>query len=71
MAEDDPAMILVRRAKEEEVWGILPERIFGRGVKSPCDAEPWFLSSINVIVSLAHLYRIPCLLLIRDPWSLW
>jgi sulfopyruvate decarboxylase subunit alpha len=65
LAEDDPEMILVRLAKEEEGIGISTGAHFG-GAKS-----------INGIVSLALLYKIPLLMLIsdrgylgeRDPWQ--
>src|ERR1700753_3762392 len=61
MAEDDPQMILVRLAKEEEGVGISAGAHFA-GVKS---------------AMLAQIYRIPLLMLIsyrghfgeRDPWQ--
>src|SRR5512140_681223 len=77
MAEDDPKMILVRLAKEEEGVGISAGAHFA-GVKSAMLMQNHgFLASINGIVSLAHLYRIPLLMLIshrgtfgeRDPWQ--
>lgn len=77
MAEDDPEMTLVRLAKEEEGVGISAGAHFA-GVKSAMLMQNHgFLASINGIVSLAQLYRIPLLMLIsyrghfgeRDPWQ--
>src|SRR6201997_5606587 len=77
MAEDDPKMILVRLAKEEEGVGISAGAHFA-GVKSALLMQNHgFLAAINGIVSFAHLYRIPLLMLIsqrgtfgeRDPWQ--
>ena len=77
MAEDDPGMILVRLAKEEEGVGISAGAHFA-GVKSAMLMQNHgFLASINGIVSFAQLYRIPLLMLIsyrghfgeRDPWQ--
>ncbi len=77
MAEDDPAMTLVRLAKEEEAVGLSAGAHLA-GVKSAMLMQNHgFLASINGIVSLAHLYRIPLLMLIsfrgefgeRDPWQ--
>jgi sulfopyruvate decarboxylase subunit alpha len=77
MAEDDPAMILVRLAKEEEGVGISAGAYFA-GVKSAMLMQNHgFLASVNGIVSFAQLYRIPLLMLIsyrghfgeRDPWQ--
>jgi sulfopyruvate decarboxylase subunit alpha len=77
MAEDDPEMILVRLAKEEEGVGISAGAHFA-GVKSAMLMQNHgFLASINGIVSFAQLYRIPLLMLIsyrghfgeRDPWQ--
>src|ERR1035438_7721433 len=75
LADDDPEMILVRLAKEEEGVGISAGAHFA-GVKSAMLMQNHgFLASINGIVSLAHLYKIPLLMLIsyrgtfgeRDP----
>src|SRR6266700_5007831 len=64
MAEDDPAMILVRLAKEEEGVGLSAGAHFA-GVKSAMLMQNHgFLASINGIVSFAHLYKIPLLMLI-------
>ncbi len=77
MADEDPAVHLVRLAKEEEGVGISAGAHLA-GVKSVMLMQNHgFLASINGIVSLAHLYRIPLLMLIsyrgefgeRDPWQ--
>ena len=77
MADEDPGMTLVRLAKEEEAVGISAGAYFA-GVKSAMLMQNHgFLASINGIVSFAHLYRIPLLMLIgyrgsfgeRDPWQ--
>src|SRR2546423_3880789 len=77
IAEDDPEMILVRLAKEEEGVGVSAGAHFA-GVKSAMLMQNHgFLASVNGIVSLAQLYRIPLLMVIsyrghfgeRDPWQ--
>jgi sulfopyruvate decarboxylase subunit alpha len=77
MADDDPEMILVRLAKEEEGVGVSAGAHFA-GVKSALLMQNHgFLASINGIVSFAHLYKIPLLMVIsyrgsfgeRDPWQ--
>src|SRR3954453_3712021 len=77
MAEDDPDMMKVRLAKEEEGVGISAGAHFA-GVKSAMLMQNHgFLASVNGIVSFAHLYKIPLLMLIsyrgslgeRDPWQ--
>lgn len=77
LAEDDPDMILVRLAKEEEGVGISAGAYLA-GVKSAMLMQNHgLLASINGIVSCAQLYRIPLLMLIsyrgefgeRDPWQ--
>src|SRR5476649_2753733 len=77
MAEEDPEMILVRLAKEEEGVGISAGAHLA-GVKSAMLMQNHgFLASVNGIVSCAQLYRIPLLMLIsargefgeRDPWQ--
>ena len=77
LAEDDPEMILVRLAKEEEGVGISAGAHLA-GLKSAMLMQNHgFLASINGIVSCAQLYRIPLLMLIsyrgefgeRDPWQ--
>lgn len=76
-AEDDQDSTLVRLAKEEEGVGISAGCHLA-GVKSVMLMQNHgFLASINGIVSLAHLYKIPLLMLIsyrgefgeRDPWQ--
>ncbi|HLI51510.1 MAG TPA: thiamine pyrophosphate-binding protein [Thermomicrobiaceae bacterium] len=78
MAEDDPEMTLVRLAKEEEGVGI-SAGVHLAGVKSAMLMQNHgLLASVNGIVSLAHLYKIPLLMLIsyrgefgeRDPWQI-
>src|SRR5229473_882597 len=77
IAEDDPQMTLVRLAKEEEGVGLSAGAHFA-GVKSAMLMQNHgYLASINGIVSFAHLYKIPLLMLIsyrgtfgeRDPWQ--
>ncbi len=77
MADEDPDVHMVRLAKEEEAVGISAGAHLA-GVKSAMLMQNHgFLASINGIVSLAHLYRIPLLMLVsyrgefgeRDPWQ--
>ncbi len=77
LADEDPEMILVRLAKEEEGVGLSAGAHFA-GVKSAMLMQNHgFLAAINGIVSFAHLYKIPLLMLIsyrgtfgeRDPWQ--
>ena len=77
MAEEDPKMTLVRLAKEEEAVGISAGAHFA-GVKSALLMQNHgFLAAVNGIVSFAHLYKIPLLMLIsyrgsfgeKDPWQ--
>src|SRR5919201_4579652 len=69
LADDDPDMILVRLAKEEEGVGISAGAHLA-GVKSAMLMQNHgFLASINGIVSLAHLYKIPLLMLISQRGS--
>src|SRR5579871_1666756 len=77
MAEDDPKMILVRLAKEEEGVGISAGAHFAGVHSAMLMQNHGFLASVNGIVSFAQLYRIPLLMLIsyrgefgeRDPWQ--
>ena len=78
MAEEDREMILVRLAKEEEGVGISAGAHFA-GVKSAMLMQNHgFLAAVNGIVSFAHLYKIPLLMLVsyrgsfgeRDPWQI-
>src|SRR5438132_12992220 len=77
LAEEDPEMVLVRLAKEEEGVGVSAGAHLA-GVKSAMLMQNHgFLASINGIVSCAQLYHIPLLMLIsyrgdfgeRDPWQ--
>ena len=77
MAEDDSEVTLVRLNKEEEGVGISAGAHFARRKSAMLMQNHGFLSSVNGIVSLAQLYRIPLLMLItfrgemgeRDPWQ--
>ena len=77
MAEEDPAMTLVRLAKEEEGVGISMGAHLAGSKSAMLMQNHGFLASINGIVSGAQLYRIPLLMLIshrghmgeRDPWQ--
>ncbi len=77
MADDDPEMMLVRIAKEEEAVGISAGAHLA-GVNSALLMQNHgFLAAINPLVSLALLYKIPLLMLIsyrghmgeKDPWQ--
>src|SRR5215218_7395055 len=77
LADDDPEMTLVRLAKEEEGVGVSAGAHFA-GVKSAMLMQNHgFLASINGIVSLAQLYKLPLLMLVShrgdlgelDPWQ--
>jgi sulfopyruvate decarboxylase subunit alpha len=77
MADEDPEMILVRLAKEEEGVGIAAGAHFG-GVRSAMLMQNHgFLQSVNGIVGVCLLYKIPLLMLVtdrggfgeRDPWQ--
>jgi sulfopyruvate decarboxylase subunit alpha len=77
LAEDDPDMILVRLAKEEEGVGISMGAYLAGTRSAMLMQNHGFLAAINGIVSGAQLYRIPLLMLIshrgefgeRDPWQ--
>jgi sulfopyruvate decarboxylase subunit alpha len=64
LAEDDPEMTLVEVAKEEEAIGIAAGAYFAGKPNALLMQNHGFLASINGIVSLALLYRIPLLMLI-------
>ena len=77
MAEDDPDVQLIRLAKEEEGVGISAGAHLA-GVRSAMLMQNHgFLASINGIVGLAHLYKIPLLMIVSyrgefgepDPWQ--
>lgn len=77
MADDDPDMILVRIAKEEEAIGISAGAHLAGVSSALLMQNHGFLAAINPIVSLALLYKIPLLMLIsyrghmgeKDPWQ--
>jgi len=77
MAEEDREMILVRLAKEEEGVGIAAGAHFAGVDSALLMQNHGFLQAVNGIVSFAHLYKIPLLMLIsyrgtlgeRDPWQ--
>ena len=77
LAEDDPAMTLVRLAKEEEGVGISTGVHLAGKRSALLMQNHGMLQSINGIVSCAQLYKIPLLMLIsdrghlgeRDPWQ--
>ena len=64
LAEDDPDMTLVEVAKEEEAIGIAAGAYFAGAPNALLMQNHGFLASINGIVSLAMLYRIPLVMLI-------
>ena len=77
MADDDPDVTLVRLNKEEEGVGLSTGAYFAGQKSAMLMQNHGFLASINGIVSLAQLYRIPLLMLISfrggmgepDPWQ--
>jgi len=77
MADEDPAMRLIRLAKEEEGVGVSAGAFFAGTKSAMLMQNHGFLAAINGIVSFAHLYKIPLLMLIsyrgtfgeRDPWQ--
>ena len=77
MAEEDPAMTLVRLAKEEEGVGISAGAHLAGVNSAMLMQNHGLLAAVNPIVSLALLYKIPLLMLIsyrghmgeRDPWK--
>jgi sulfopyruvate decarboxylase subunit alpha len=77
MAEDDPAMTLVRLAKEEEGVGVSMGAHLAGARSALLMQNHGFLQAVNGIVSGAMLYKIPLLLVIsdrghlgeRDPWQ--
>ena len=64
LAEEDPEMCLVEVAKEEEAIGIAAGAYFAGTPNALLMQNHGFLASINGIVSLALLYRVPLLMLI-------
>lgn len=77
MADDDPDVTLVRLAKEEEGVGIAAGAHLAGARSALLMQNHGFLQSVNGIVSVAQLYKIPLLMLIsdrghlgeRDPWQ--
>jgi sulfopyruvate decarboxylase subunit alpha len=77
MAEDDPSMILVRLAKEEEAAGVSMGAYFAGVSSAALMQNHGFLAAVNGIVSGLMLYKVPFLMLIsdrghlgeRDPWQ--
>ena len=71
LAEDDAEMTLVEVAKEEEAIGIAAGAYFAGKPNALLMQNHGFLASINGIVSLAMLYRVPLTMLIalRGHWG--
>ena len=77
LAEEDPAMTLVRLAKEEEGVGVSAGAHFAGCKSAMLMQNHGCLASVNGIVSLAQLYKVPLLMLIShrgdlgelDPWQ--
>jgi sulfopyruvate decarboxylase subunit alpha len=71
LADDDPEMRLVEVAKEEEAIGIAAGAYFAGAKNALLMQNHGFLASINGLVSLALLYRIPLVMLIahRGHWG--
>src|SRR2546430_1986911 len=77
MADEDPAMSLVRIAREEEAIGISAGAHLAGVHSALLMQNHGFLAAINPIVSLALLYKIPLFMLIsyrghmgeKDPWQ--
>ena len=71
LADDDPEMALVEVAKEEEAIGIAAGAYLAGTRDILLMQNHGFLASINGIVSLALLYRIPLVMLIamRGHWG--
>ncbi len=71
LAADDPEMTLVEVAREEEAVGIAAGAYFGGRPNALLMQNHGFLASINGVVSLAMLYRVPLVMLIahRGHWG--
>ncbi len=71
LADDDPEMRLVEVAREEEAVGIAAGAYLAGCQNALLMQNHGFLGSINGIVSLAMLYRIPLVMLIahRGHWG--
>jgi sulfopyruvate decarboxylase subunit alpha len=66
LADDDPGMILVRLAKEEEGVGVSAGAHLAGRRSAMLMQNHGLLQSVNGIVSLALLYKIPLLMLVSD-----
>jgi sulfopyruvate decarboxylase subunit alpha len=66
LAEEDPGMILVRLAKEEEGVGVSAGAHLAGRRSAMLMQNHGLLQAVNGIVSLAQLYKIPLLMLISD-----
>ena len=66
LSEEDPEMTLVRLAKEEEGIGISAGAHLAGARSALLMQNHGFFQSVNGIVSLALLYKIPLLMLISD-----
>ncbi len=64
LADEDPEMVLVEVAKEEEAIGIAAGAYFAGTPNLLLMQNHGFLAAINGIVSLAKLYHIPLCMLI-------
>ena len=77
LADEDPDVLLVRLAKEEEGVGVSMGAHLAGARSAMLMQNHGFLAAVNGIVSGAQLYRIPLLMLIshrgemgeRDPWQ--
>ena len=71
LADDDPEVTLIEVAKEEEAIGIAAGAYFAGQPNVLLMQNHGFLASINGIVSLALLYRVPLVMLIamRGHWG--
>src|SRR2546421_12054010 len=77
MADEDPAMTLVRLAKEEEGVGVSAGAHFAGARSAMLLQNRGVLQAINGIVGVSLLYTIPLLMLItdrgsfgeKDPWQ--
>lgn len=77
LADDDPDVTLVRLAKEEEGVGVAAGAHLAGARSALLMQNHGFLQSVNGIVSVAQLYKIPLLMLVsdrghlgeRDPWQ--
>lgn len=77
LAEEDPEMVLVRLAKEEEGVGVSVGAHLAGMRSAMLMQNHGLLASVNGIVSLAQLYRVPLLMLVsyrggfgeEHPWQ--